>query len=193
MTINIDNIIVGSGDLYIASPTDAYYPGFDLLTQPTMQTNGSHMGATMEGVEVAYEPDYTDIMVDQLKDAAVIYQNGFRVTVRTNLAEATLTNLKLAWGLPESAYSTGAGFQQLNITIPNDEPVERKLVIWGRSPASTGTTLKRRKYYCRRAVSVDASGHALKRAEATMFPVSFRILADPVYSLAQYGYIYDET
>lgn len=183
---------MGAGNLYVASPGDTYWATFNTLPQTTLDTNGSHLGATMDGVEVAYEPDYTDIVVDQLKDAAIIYQNGFRVTVRTNLAEATLTNLKMVWGLPDSAYSTNAGTATLNITVPEDEPVERQLVVFGRSPNSTASALKRRKYFCRRIVAVDTSSHALKRAEATMFPVAFRILADPNYSVAQYGFIEDE-
>ena len=193
MTVNVDNIIVGPGNLYIASSGDSWYATFDTLSQATLDSNGSHLGATMEGVEVAYEPDYTDIVVDQLKDAAVIFQNGFKVSVRTNLAEATLTNLKIAWGMPDSALSTGGGTQTLNLPVPADEPVERRIIIFGRSPAATSSSLKRRKYFCRRAVAVDTSSHALKRAEATMFPISFRILADPSYSLAQYGFIEDET
>lgn len=194
MTVNVDNIIVGAGNIYIASPNDSYYATFEGLSRATLQTNGSHMGATMDGVNVQYEPDYTDIEVDQLKDAALIYQNGYKVTVNTNVAEATLANLKMAWGLPDAALQPEAGnLQRLNLPIPADDPVERKLIVYGKSPASNATTIKYRKYFCRRAISVEASSHSLKRGEATMFPVSFRVLADPSYSNAEYGYVEDET
>lgn len=143
-----------------------------------------HVGATVDGVEIAYEPDYVDIVVDQLKDAAIIFQNGFRVTVRTQLAEATLENLKLAWGMRDSDLSGG----QLNINVPPDEPVERKLLVVGRNPQDF-----ERKYFARRAVSVETSSHTLRRAEATLFPVAFRLLADPAYSVGAYGYIIDAT
>jgi hypothetical protein len=147
----------------------------------------------MDGVNVQYEPDYTDIEVDQLKDAALIYQNGFKVTVSTNVAEVTLRNLKVAWGLPESSLEpVSGGTQKLLLPIPADDPVERKLIVYGKSPAATALSIKYRRYFCRRAIAVDASSHALKRGEATMFPVSFRILADPSYSNAEYGYIEDE-
>lgn len=194
MTVNVDNIIVGAGNLYIASPADAWYGSFEGTARATLHTNGSHMGATMDGVNIQYEPDYTDIEVDQLKDAAMIYQNGYKVTVNTNVAEATLVNLKTAWGLPDASLEPEAGNKQvLLLPIPADDPVERKLIVYGKSPASSAQTIKYRKYFCRRAISVDASSHALKRGEATMFPVSFRILADPSYSNAEYGYIEDET
>lgn len=193
MTVTIDNIIVGAGDLFIAGTADSYYATFEGATRATLMGNGSHVGATMDGVNVQYEPDYTDIEVDQLKDAALIYQNGFKVTVATNVAEVTLRNLKMAWGMPESALQpVSGGTQKLLLPIPADDPVERKLVVLGKSPAATASTIKYRKYFCRRAINVDASSHALKRGEATMFPVAFRILADPSYSNAEYGYVEDE-
>lgn len=193
MTVNIDNIIVGSGDLFISGAADSYYGTFEGLSWATLVSNGSHVGGTMDGVNVQYEPDYTDIEVDQLKDAALIYQNGFKVTVTTNVAEVTLRNLKVAWGMPESALQPVANsLQRLNIPIPADDPVERKLMVRGKSPAANASVIKYRKYFCRRAIAVEASSHALKRGEATMFPVAFRILADPSYSNAEYGYIEDE-
>lgn len=193
MTVSIDNIIVGAGDLFIAGTSDSYYGSFEGSTWATLMSNGSHVGGTMDGVNVQYEPDYTDIEIDQLKDAALIYQNGFKVTVTTNVAEVTLRNLKVAWGMPESALQpVSGGLQRLNIPIPADDPVERKLIVRGKSPAATAAAIKYRKYFCRRAISVEQSSHALKRGEATMFPVAFRILADPSYSNAEYGYIEDE-
>lgn len=203
MTVNVDNIIVGAGNLYISAPGDSYYNTFESIARGTLDTNGSHVGATMDGVEVQYEPDYTDIVVDQLKDAAAIFQNGYRVTVRTNIGEGTLRNLQMAWGLP-SGSSGGAynalqpddfptsGLRRLNLPIPADDPVERRLIVFGHSPASTATAAKTRKYFARRAIAVDTSSHALKRGEATMFPVAFRVLADPNYSNAEYGYIEDQ-
>lgn len=194
MTISIDNIIVGAGDIFIASPEDAWYAAFESDSKSTLMSNGSHIGATVDGVEVAYEPDYVDIAVDQLKDAAMIYHNGYKVNVRTNLMEATLENLMIAWGLQTASLGTvSAGLQRLSLPVPQDEPTERRLIAFGKSPASSANDILNRKYFCRRAIAVDTSSHALKRGEATMFPVSFRILGDPDYSEAEYGYIEDET
>jgi hypothetical protein len=181
MAVTIDNIIVGAGNLFISDKTVA------LETLSTSARDVYHVGATMEGVEVAYEPDYTDIVVDQLKDAAIIYQNGYRVTVRTNLAEGTLANLKVAWGKADADLTNPSGStQRLNMPIAPDEPKERKLLVIGRN-----STDLERKYFGRRAIAVDTSSHALRRGEATMFPVAFRLLADPSYSGAEYGYIED--
>ena len=193
MPVTVDYIIVGSGNLFISDTTvDLFGQAGDYVTAPL---STYHVGSTMDGVEVNYEPDLTDIMVDQLKDAAVIFQNGYKIMVRTNLAEATLNNLKIAWGLADTSLtgSTASGStQRLALPISPDEPKERRLMVTGRAPAATATVNKTRKYCCRRAISVEASAHALKRAEATAFPVSFRILADPTYTNAEYGFIEDQ-
>lgn len=179
MTVNINNIIVGAGNLYVSAQS------VPLETYNASQRNSYHMGATVDGVEVAYEPDYTDIVVDQLKDAALIYQNGFRLSVRTQVAEATLANLQVAWGLADAQLVGGT---RLDVPVPPDEPVERKLVVIGRNPNDF-----ERMYFARRAISVETSSHMLRRAEATLFPVTFRLLGDPAYSGAEYGYIEDAT
>lgn len=72
---------MGAGNLFISDKSVA------LESLNASQRNAYHVGATVDGVEVAYEPDYTDIVVDQLKDAAIIFQNGFRLSVRTQVAE----------------------------------------------------------------------------------------------------------
>jgi hypothetical protein len=190
LAVSIANILVGAGNLYVAPKG---------TTHTTMTTGESyHVGATMDGVEIAYEPDYVDISVDQLKDAAIIYQNGYRVSVRTNVAEATLQILAVAWGLrggmgvttaTDVSGSTASGSTyRLLIPIAPDDPVERSITVKGQMPS----TNKGRFYYGRRAISAEASSHSLRRGEATVFPVSFRLLADPSYTGSEYGFIEDE-
>lgn len=190
MAVTIANIIVGAGNLFVGPKGTAHATLADL--------GGSyHVGATMDGVEIAYEPDVVDIMVDQLKDAAILYQNGYRVSVRTNLAEATLQLLAVAWGLraglgvttaTDASGSTASGSTyRLLIPIAPDEPVERAIAVKGRDSED-----KNRIYYGRRAIAAEASSHSLRRGEATVFPIAFRLLADPAYTGSEYGYIEDE-
>ena len=183
MAVTISNIIIGAGNLYISATTVTLDAVTDVTVPPL---NNFHVGATMDGVEVQYEPDYIDINVDQLKDAAKIFDNGYKMMVRTNLAEAVLDNLKVAWGMADSTLTTTATTKTLTLPIKGDSPVERRLLVIGKSP-----TGQERRYYARRAISIEASGHSLKRAEATVFPTAFRILADPIYSNAEYGFIKD--
>jgi hypothetical protein len=79
------------------------------------------------------------------------------------------------------------------------EPIEHEGIFVGPSPrawtAASGTSnnngrRRERIYHLRRMLSVESSTHGLKRNEATIFPVTFRLLPGSV-SGAQYGTIRD--
>jgi len=93
-----------------------------------------------------------------------------------------------------------------------DAPIERSIVAVGNAPYQIGATAadtqapievqagttsnsnyKERVYVARRVVQVDTTSHGLKRDAATVFPVSFRCLADDAdaYDGAEYGVIID--
>jgi len=55
-----------------------------------------NVGYTNNGLEIAFAPDFGEVMVDQLLDTAKLFKQGMKVTLKTTLAEATLENLLLA-------------------------------------------------------------------------------------------------
>lgn len=207
MAYQVRNIIVGAAALYLstADSTQNNYTAPALPTVSAGQTQATaleaatpwrHAGYTSEGLELAYEPDYGDVEVDQLLDSAKIFKSGMRVSLNTTLVEASLENLLIAWGLPGGtggALASTATEETLNIGAGalGDEPVERSLAAVGPGPRS-GTGAKReRVYHARRVISVEASSVALRRTEATTFPVSFRLLPDPNFAKSEYGLIRD--
>lgn len=178
-----------------------------------------NVGYTSEGVEVTYSPDYGEVEVDQLLDTAKMFKQKMTVTVKTSLTEATLENLVLVWAQSTASYrypgasntapdATGqlrdATKEFDNTTsVPADEavlgleagalgiePVERQIAFVGGSPRTAGNVKRERVYHLRRALSVEASTHGLKRNEATVLPVSFRVLPSEV-SGAEYGTVRD--
>jgi hypothetical protein len=226
---NSRNIIVGAAALYISvkdsldssfyqsSTSDVPAPAVPSLTSgqsarvafDAATTVWRFAGFTQEGVEIAYEPDYGEVEVDQLLDAAKMYKQKMTVSVKTTLVEGTLENLMVAWaqspnateGLPVSYYDdAGASFDGITLNADDEhlgisagalgvEPVERSLAFVGLAPAKAGKK-RERIYHARRALQVESSTHGLKRAEATVFPVSFRLLPASV-SGAEYGSIRD--
>lgn len=186
----------------------------------TLQANNAfrNVGYTSDGVEVTYSPDYGEVEVDQLLDTAKMFKQKMTVTVKTSLTEATLENLVLVWAQSPSSrrYGDAVGTapdatgveRDLDtdfdgVAVPTDEevlgleagalgiePVERQLVFVGGSPRTAGNAKRERVYHLRRSLSVEASTHSLKRNEATMFPVSFRVLPSEV-SGAEYGTVRD--
>lgn len=154
-----------------------------------------HVGFTSEGLEISYEPDYGDVEVDQLLDSAKLFKQSMRVTVNTTFTEASLENLLVVWGqgastLTSSGTDTTLGFAAGAL---GDEPTERALVAVGPGPRTAAGAKRERVYHARRVLSVESSSQALRRNEATVFPVSFRLLPDPLFVGAEYGIIRDRT
>jgi hypothetical protein len=198
MAVTVRNIIVGAGNLYVASTDNTKPPisaapaaGQSYKTVLDADANWRNVGATMNGVEIAYTPSYGEVDVDQLKDAAILFNQGVQIMMNTQMAESTLANLLVAWGFP-STNLVNAG-DTLNIGVPIEAPVERAAVVVGRAPATVALGTRERLYYARRIVSMQGSNHSLRRTEATVFPVSFRLLPDPTYSGSEYGTITDRT
>lgn len=224
------NIIVGAAAVFF-SKEDSLGAGWNSVALPARvdgtpyantlaadSANWTHPGYTSEGVEFAYSPDYGEVEVDQLLDAAKLFKQKMTATVKTSLVEATLENLIISWAQGQSSLRapgkgmledvTGATVDASKdfegVAVPTNEevvgleagalgvePVERQMVFVGGSPRTlTGNKKRERIYHLRRALSVEPSTHSLKRNEATMFPVSFRLLPSTV-SGAEYGSIRD--
>lgn len=194
MAVKVANILVGAGKIAYHDPAhaDADADGF------------VDFGATIDGVEITFEPEYGEVEVDQLKDAARLFNQGLQVSMRTNLAEMDLTRLAIVWGYdPADVLETGASpvtensfvsgnYERLNMVVPDECPVENRIRVEGKAPSDC-VTVKKRFYEARRVVSVEGSNHTLSKSEATVMPVTFRLLPDPTYSGSEYGFIIDET
>jgi hypothetical protein len=217
MAYNVKNILVGAAALYLSvgdsvagtlpnglpgentngAPGTAPAAGASMTTAlDAATTQWRHTGFTSEGLEISYEPDYTDVEVDQLLDSAKVFKTGMRVTVNTTFSEASLENLMVTWGQQTGTLSSTGSTGDLGMAAGalGDEPVERALAAVGAGPrpANQPTQKRERVYFARRVLSVDTSAHALRRAEATVFPVSFRLLPDPTAPVGkEYGFVRD--
>ena len=194
MPKQVKNILVGVGELYVSAPLNpsTLVPD-DGSGFATPETNWTNVGFTMEGLEVVFEPDHVDIMVDQLGDAAKLVEQSTKVTIKTTLAEATLANLAIAWGYDETSAAGLSGKyvdgtdEVFNIGIfATGIPLERALYFVGKGPGGV-----KRTYTTWRVIAVSSSGHSYKRGEATVYPVEFRVLAQSTKTGNEYGVIRD--
>ena len=172
---NTRNILVGAADIYISTgyndtrPTttpgsnDLATAASDSYTKYLRTTSGKwrSVGYTNNGLEISYEPGYGDVMVDQLLDSARLFKQTIKVTLKTELAEGTLENVQLAFGLPvavntysgttlattsvlsTTTTSASAASAALNLVAGalGDAPVERSLVAVGQAPQNFGTNV----------------------------------------------------
>jgi hypothetical protein len=192
MAVNVSNIVVGEATLKLGDSANA--------TSIANMDAFSDLGATQNGVEISWEPDMVDIEIDQYGDAARIVQSKVKVMVKTTLAEATLNNLALAWNYDQNTGGSditnnadGANTQTFKFGAQTVFPYEKALVITGTAPNSAAGGVKTRKFYTKRAISMDASNVTMKRAEASVFAVGFRILPKVEDSGYEYGKIIDQT
>jgi hypothetical protein len=157
-------------------------------------------GLTQEGVEVTYSPEYGEVEVDQVLDAAKLFKQKMSVMVKTTFAEPTLRNLLYVWDLPDSNITESTGNYDgvsgqsgliMNPGALGDSPQERALLFVGPRPGGTSGVSNQRVYLAGRAISVESSSSGFKRSEATVFPVTFRLLPDTAASVQQYGRIVD--
>lgn len=191
MAVTVSNILVGEAAVKTgASNTTMNLNDFDSLTD---------VGATTGGVEISWEPDMVDIEIDQYGDAAKVIQSKVKVMVKTTLSEGTLNNLATAWsydnvtgGADIKSNLDGANTKSFLFGSQSVYPFEYALQIVGNAPGSTASVTKTRKFNTKRAVSFASSMISMKRSEATVFEISFRVLPVTEDSGYEYGKIIDQ-
>lgn len=164
----------------------------DTLSTSPANADYTNIGYTSNGLELAFQPDFGDVAVDQLLDVARLFKQGMTVNLNTSFAESTLENLLVAIaGKDADLPAEAAGLHQLRMSAGDigDVPLERGIVAVG--PGS-GSSLdpKERIYVAYRALSIENVTVSAKRDEATMFEVSFRLLPN---DNASYGKIVDRS
>jgi hypothetical protein len=192
MAVTTANIVVGEAAVKVgASNITMTNSDFDALND---------IGATQGGVEISWEPDMVDIEIDQYGDAAKVIQSKVKVMLKTTLAEATLNNLAIAWSYDRTdngddikVNNDGANTKTFLFGSQSVYPYEYAIQIVGNAPGSTASVTKTRKFNTKRAVSFESSMISMKRAEATMFAVSFRVLPNPADTGYEYGKIIDQS
>ena len=191
MAVNVSNIVVGEATIKVGDSANA--------TTINAMDSFEDLGATQNGVEISWEPDMVDIEIDQFGDAARIVQSKVKVMVKTTMAEATLNNLALAWNYDSVgttdvvANNDGANTKTFLFGAQTVFPYEKALVIQGYAPGTTAGATKTRKFYTKRAISMESTTLTMKRAEASVFAVGFRILPKVEDTGYEYGKIIDQT
>lgn len=188
MAVTVANIVVGEATIKLG-------PNANAISIAAMNSFAD-VGATTNGVEISWEPDIVDIEVDQFGDAAKLIQSKVKVMLKTTLAEGTLTNLTTAWNYDDGDIVVnapdGANTHTFMFGTQSVYPNEKGVVVTGSAPGSSAVAIKTRKFYAKRAVSMESSMIAMKRAEATMFTVGFRILPTIADAGYEYGKIVDQ-
>ncbi len=195
---NSSQIIVGAAALFTyeagelaAADLPAYVDGDSFKDTLSDDADFRNIGYTSNGLEITFQPDFAEVSVDQVLDAAKLFKQGMQVSLATSFAEATLENLLFAIAGAEGDLTGGGTVLNMSAGEIGECPVERGLVAVGpgTGDCAEGSNLERI-YTAYRALSIESVTVSAKRDAATMFDVTFRLLPN---NSGSYGKIVDRT
>jgi len=195
---NSSQIIVGAAALFTyeageltAADLPAYVDGDSFKDTLEADTDFRNVGYTSNGLEIQFQPDFAEVAVDQVLDAAKLFKQGMKVNMKTSFAEATLENLLFALAGAPGDLTGGGTVLNMSAGEIGECPVERGLVAVGpgTGDCAEGSNLERI-YTAYRALSIESVTVSAKRDAATMFDVTFRLLPN---NSGSYGKIVDRT
>jgi len=134
-----------------------------------ISVDSTPVGYTQNGVTLEMNADIEVVeSVSSEATAVKAIKRNEKFFVVTNLAEATLENLKIAWGIDTAIAANTLHFGG-DSTVP-----EHTLVVTGE--ASGSKTTRTVTFY--KAISIEYSGTTYKKDDIVYIPVRFRILLD---------------
>ena len=164
MSYTSGNVIIGIGSISVA---------------------GTDLGYTNGGVQVVKNEEKIEKEVDQSFSAVGIHKVKESYEVKTNLAEATLANLKIVWDQSESVVESSPT-RTLSLGI-NTSVTEFALEFKGKSPEGYDRT-----YTVHKAVVWEAGEVNMSKDSLTLYPVTFRVLPDTSLDAGkEYGAVVD--
>lgn len=193
---NSSQIIVGAAALFTyeageLSTLPAFVDGASYKETLSSDVDFRNVGYTSNGLEITFQPDFAEVAVDQVLDAAKLFKQGMQVSLATSFAEATLENLLFAIAGADGDLTGGGTELNMSAGDIGECPVERGLVAVGpgTGDCAEGSNLERI-YAAYRALSIESVTVSAKRDAATMFDVTFRLLPN---NSGSYGKIVDRT
>jgi hypothetical protein len=165
--VTTTNLIQGPADLYVGD-FGATEPTDGLVNSAPAASAWSGVGGTLSGVEWTINRTFAELEVDQIVDLVEsrLTKRGF--AIKTQLAEATLDNLKLV--LNGGTLDSGAGFQAFepDASTSATQPLYKAILLDGYAPDS-----KRRRFVLRRVLATDDVGIKYGKSDQGVWTVTF--------------------
>ena len=183
MAQSITEVILGTGNLFVASESDlnGSSPNATFPSNPSAGPDTSYwtdIGYSEGGFSLEYDKTFEDVMVAEEIDPIKTIKTAQEVRVTGELAQASLSNLKLAMaGGTVSADTPSVGYSTL-VPPTTDSFLEYSLLLRVNAPGTdeAGTT-KVRDIHVPRAVNIGAFSmvHA-KAPQKVTITVEYKVL-----------------
>ncbi|WP_433242516.1 hypothetical protein [Actinomadura nitritigenes] len=172
MAVTVTNLIQGPADLYrapfgTAEPTEA---DIELeVPDTTVGAQWDDLGGTQDGVTLTLEQEYAELEVDQIVDVPESRLTKRTFTVKTNFAEGTLENFKVAAN--GGTITSAAGHKKYTPAMDNSavSPNYSALIFDGIAPAGL-----RRRVVSRKVLNTAAVEQPAQKDGQTLFPVELK-------------------
>lgn len=143
-----------------------------LLGKAHICLDGSDLGYTTGGTTVRRDQEIVDVMADQVSGPVRKFRSSERFFITTSLLEATLENLRIAYGYPSS------NLQNQCLTLGYQNPcfmLEHELVLKGAGPGCGCRT-----WVFDRVTSIVSSvEYSMSRDTQVQLAVEWEALIDP--------------
>jgi len=165
ISVTAKNVLVGIGDFKI---------------------DGTSVGSTRGGVTITKTNEVFEKIIDQNLSPVGLSKVRESYTVKTEIAEATLANLKVVWDVSDAV---GAAGPTQTLSLGTTSTVAYKaLEFYGVSPEGLD-----RKFYCYKAFISEVGDTVLAKDNIAVLPVTFMLFPDTDMPTGkQIGYIEDE-
>lgn len=168
MAVVATNLIMGPADLYIGN-VGATEPLDTAVNTTPAASSWTDLGGTQDGVKMTVDQTYTPLEVDQIVDEPGARLTKRLFTIETNLAEATLENLRYL--LNDGTAASGAGFKSYEPVYASSatQPTYRAVILDGYAPNQL-----RRRFVIRKCLSNDKVETTYKKDSQTLFTVKWQ-------------------
>jgi hypothetical protein len=160
MPVTTSNLLMGPAKLYFGAVGSTEPPS----NATVLGAPWTDIGGTTDGLTLTINQTYTPMMVDQVAMPVGSRKTEQGVQVATNLAEATLANLRMVLNQATAV----ATFTELDADISNADPLYQAVCIEGQKPGG-GT----RRVFVRRTLSTESIEMPFTKDGMTVVPVTF--------------------
>ena len=165
ISVTAKNVLVGIGDFKI---------------------DGTSVGSTRGGVTITKTNEVFGKIIDQNLSPVGLAKVRESYTVKTEIAEATLANIKEIWDVYDSV---GVAGDTQTLSLGTTSTVTYKILeFYGKSPEGYD-----RKFYCYKAFISEVGDTIIAKDDIAVLPVTFMLFPDTDMPTGkQIGYIEDE-
>ena len=163
-----------------------------LIGAATIYIDDNNLGWTSGGLTIEHSAEFYNVEVDQEPNPIKSFRVKETFKIKTNLAENTLENLKIAWGIDTDIdASSYVGNRRLSFGGSTADAPEHTLDIYGNA---AGSPSRQRRVHFFRVVAVEFGNLVVEKGKEQVIPVTFEAYIDSTQADGkQIGYIQDQT